>query len=250
MIARIVSIAAWLGVGAAVLGGMYWLFLNTPEANVLMLGASVLLIILMVIGVAIIVNSAVLVARGQTWRYALARGVRTVPWFLIAAIPLVLIWWDVLATDAWVGRHAGEISAWFIARLGWADIEWLFTIETWLSRWLRWAFAPVVALCLLSALLSDGAGALRRTQWIRRVLHWRTLVPATLVFILLFALPWQLVDWRPELPPTSVEVMAAAARLGSAAILIVVGAALLVTTAARPSLPSAPSAPSTQSHDR
>jgi hypothetical protein len=250
VIRRLLMIAACLALGFAIVAALYWLFLNTPEANLLTLAASVVLILAMVVVGGMTVNMAILIAQRNALRSTVLRSARGLVWFPIALAAVVLIWWDVLTTDAWVSRHSGEISAWFIAQFGWADISWLFTTEAWLSRWLRWAFAPIVALCLLNELLADGAHALVRTRWIRRVLHWRTLGVATLVFVGLYAAPWQLTEWRPELPATTVEVYVAAARLGIAGLAIVVGSAILVMVTSRPgdtaqhSVPSVPTASS------
>ena len=237
---RVAKLAASLALGGLVLAGLYWALLSTPESNALMLTLSVLLVIAIVVTAAMAVNGAVLLARGEPARTAMRRGARGIPWFVVALLPVVFVWWDVLATDAWVARHSGEINAWFIAQFDWTDITWLFTAETWLSRWLRWAFAPVVGLCLLQQLLDDGPRVHGRWHWLRRALHWRTLGLATVVFVLFFTLPWQLTAWRPELPPTWVQTLVAGLRLGAAAVFIVVGCALLVmltgpATAAPPS---------------
>ena len=228
MIRRLLVIAACLGFGGALVMGLYWAFLNTPEANALTLAVSVLLIVLMIASAAVIVTASLLLAQGMRFADATRRAVRASPWFVVAVIPAVLVWWDLRLTDAWVVQHEGEIRAWLIARFGWADSTPVFTVETWLSRWFRWAFAPIVSLSLLNELVAEGPRALRRIQWIRRALHWRMLGTATLVFVLLFALPWQLTSWRPELPPTWVETAVAAARLTVAGVAIILGCAVLV----------------------
>ena len=64
--------------------------------------------------------------------------------------------------------------------------------------------------------------------WLRRAWHWRTLVVASLVFVVLLALPWQLTTWRPELPPTWIEPVVAGLRLGTVVVLGLIGCALLV----------------------
>jgi hypothetical protein len=238
MMRRLVIVGAWLAAGAAIVAGLYWTLLNTPESNALTLSASAVLILAIVCASGLVVNAAVLLARGAVMREAIRGGARAIPWFVAAIAPALLIWWAVLRADAWTSRYSGEISAWFIARFGWSDISWLFTAEAWASRWLRFALAPIVMLCLLAALLADGRTALGSTRWLRRTLHWRTLGAATLVFIALFALPWQLTAWRPELPPTWVEPAVAALRLGVAALAIVIGSAVLVNVAAKPSVPA------------
>jgi hypothetical protein len=231
VIGRGVLVAGVLTAGSALTAALYWAFLNTPESNVLMLGVSVLLVLTIVIIVAITVNAAILVARGASTRDALAAGARGAGWFVIAVTPLVLAWIAIGRFDRWVIEHNGEIHAWFIARFGWADISRLMQFEMWVSRWLRWAVLPVTALSLLTALLTLASSG--REGWLRRAWHWRTLLVTTLVFVLLFALPWQLTNWRPSLPPTWVTPAVAAVRLGIALVLGFAGATVLVATAAR-----------------
>lgn len=233
MTRRMARVAAWLAVGGAVLAGLYWLFLNTPESNTLTLAASVALTLAMVVAAAVFVNTAVLVALGGAWRAALASALAGVAWFVVAAIPVVSAWLIVTYADAWVARHSGEISAWFIARFGWADSTPLFVAQTWVSRWIRWVVVPVTSLSLLAALLRDGGRGLRSSRWLRRAWHWRTLALASLVFVLLFALPWQLTTWRPDLPPTWAQPAAAVARLALVAVLGITGCAILVALAVR-----------------
>jgi hypothetical protein len=64
-------IAAWLATGAAVVGGLFWAFLNTPESNVFTLVLSAVLALLMIAIAAIVVNVAVLVALDWPFRKSL-----------------------------------------------------------------------------------------------------------------------------------------------------------------------------------
>jgi hypothetical protein len=231
VIPRALGIAAVLAGGGGTAAALYWAFLNTPESNVLTLALSVFLVVATVIVTAVSVNAAVLLARGLPLREALAAGARGTGWFLLATVPLVLAWIAIARFDRWVADHTGEINAWFIARFGWADVSALFQTETWASRWLRWAVVPAAGLSLLASLLRSEP--VPRTRWIRRAWHWRTLLVATLVFVLLFALPWQLTAWRPALPPTWISPVVAAARLGVAFALAAAGAAVLVLVSVR-----------------
>lgn len=233
MTRRIAALAAWLALGGTALAALYWVFLNTPESNTFTLAASVAVALAMLVAAAVFVNTAVLVAMWGAWRASLTAALGGVGWFAVAALPVVSAWWAVTYADAWVSRHSGEISAWFIARLGWGDITLLFQAQTWFSRWIRWVVVPVTSLSLLAGLLRAGGRALRSVGWVRRAWHWRTLAPASLVFVLLFALPWQLTMWRPDLPPTWLQPVAAAARLGLVAVLGVTGCAILVALAVR-----------------
>jgi hypothetical protein len=220
-----------LALGGALSAGLYWWFLNTPESNALMLGLSGLLVLAILIGAAITVNAAVLLARGGSTRGALTSGPRGMPLFVLACAPVALAWIAIVSFDRWFTAHTGEINAWFIARLGWADITPLVRAELWTSRWLRWAVLPVTALSLLASLIASEQGS--RSAWLRRAWHWRTLAIATLVFVLLFALPWQLTAWRPALPPTWISPVVAAVRLGIVVVLCVAGAAVLVLVSVR-----------------
>jgi hypothetical protein len=231
MIRRLLAIAAWLAAGAALVGGLYWAFLNTPESNATTLTLSAALMVAVVAVTALMVTGAVLTCHGSTLRDSLRAGRRGIPYFLIAIVPALVLWWAVLLADAWTSRHGGEISAWFIARFGWADIEPLFTAATWISRWLRYAVAPVITVALLSAMLRDGLRGLRTAGWLRRIVRWRTLAVATLVFIALFALPWQLTAWRPGLPANWLQPTVAVIRLSITALAIALGAAALVAVA-------------------
>jgi hypothetical protein len=227
MIARVVRLTVWLGLGAALLSGVYWLFLSTPETNALALGASVVLLLLLLVLTALVVNAAVLIGGGASIGGSIAKGLRGTLWFILTLIPLGIAWWGLTAGQAWVVEHSGEINAWFIARFGWADIGALMTAEAWAVRWLGWVVVPLAAVSLLAALLHDGARGVGG-PWLRRAWHWRTLAMATIVLVLFFVLPWRLTTWRPAVPPTWVEPTVAGLRLFAAVLLWSFGAALLV----------------------
>jgi hypothetical protein len=235
-----------LAIGSAIAGGLYWLFLNTPESNVIMLGASALLVVAVVAVLAVAVNAAVLLARGATVGGALAAGSRGTGWFLVALLPLLLAWWAISRGDAWISSRHGEINAWFIVQFGRADISRLLQAEVWVSRWVRWAVLPVFSLSLLAALLTREA---HRSAWWRRAWHWRTLFIATLVFVLLFALPWQLTTWRPPLPPTWSEPAAAGLRLAVVFLLGLVGAAVMIIASVGTASGGRREPPGLQRHD-
>lgn len=240
MIRSIVAVSSWLAAGAVLLAGFYWLFLNTPESNQLTLAASAALLLLIAVVAAVMLNGAVLISQGASLGMAGRRGLSGIHWCLLAAIPVVLVWVMTQRGDAWVTAHSGEISAWFIAKLGWSDISWLFRIESWVSRWLRWVVFPVASLSLLSAVLPRGAAGLSDAGWIKRAWSLRTLLLATVAFVAFLTLPWQLTSWRPALPPTWVEAAVGVLRLGVAAVLMVIGCALIVALSTRPDGRSSP----------
>lgn len=236
MIWRTLGIAAWLMVGAAVIGGLYWGFLNTPESNVLMLVVSAVLVLLMLGVAAFVVNVAILVALGKALTFSLGAGARRIAWFVIAALPVVLLTWAILRGDTWVSQKSGEISAWFIARFGWADISALFRAQSYLSIWLRWVLLPVTAIAILTAFLQHGARGVAPSRWLGAAWHWRTLLISTVAFAVFVALPWRAVYWSQEkLPPTWVQPVVAGLRLSLVGVAFALGAAVVVFTIARQS---------------
>jgi hypothetical protein len=239
------AVSAVLAAGAVIAAALYWLFLNTPESNVLMLVASLWLALALGAVVAITTNAAILHARGASLGAALGAGSKGAGWFLVAVLPLFFAWWAIGYGDDWIARHQGEINAWFIARFGWADITRLLQAEMWVSRWLRWAVLPVLTLSLLATLLTRDE---LRSGWTRHSL-WRALLVATLVFVLLFALPWQLTSWRPRLPPSWIEPAAAALRLGVVFLLGLIGAAVMIVASAGRASVARPRPPDRPPHD-
>lgn len=225
MIRRALGVSFVLGVGSVIAAPVYWLLLSTPDSNVIMLGASAVLVLALLAVVAITINLAVLLARGASARAALAVASRGTGWFLLAVLPLLLGWWAIGRGDEWIVSRQGQINAWFIAQFGWADISRLLQAEVWTSRWIRWAVLPVVSLSLLAALLTREVG---HKEWLRRAWHWRTLLVATIAFVLLFALPWQLTTWRPQISPRWLEPAAAGLRLGVVFLLGLLGAAVMI----------------------
>jgi hypothetical protein len=229
VIRRVLLVMLVLAAGAVFVGALYWGLLNTPEANPITLGLSAFIVVTMLTAAGVTVNTAIVVAQGVPVREGLRRAPRGIGWFLVAIVPLVVAWIAIVRGDRWVADHQGELNAWFIARLGWADISRLLQTEVWTSRWLRWTVLPVAALSLLATLLGDRPGA--PTAWLRRAFHWRTLLADVVVFVLLFALPWRLTAWRPAVPPTWIEPTVAGLRLAAFILLALGGAAIMVLTA-------------------
>jgi hypothetical protein len=249
MIRTTVRVAVWLAVGTSMVALLYWAFLQTPESNALTLATSAGLLVALVFATGVFANAAVLLAAGLPLTAAGRRAAGGVLWFAIAVMPFVLAWWIVGRADAWVALHSGSINAWLIARMGWADAEWLFRAIVWTSRWLLWVVAPLASIALLASLLHNRR-ALHGGTWIRRAWHWRTVMIASGVFVLLVALPWQLVYWRPDLPPTWVQPVVAGLRLGTVAVSWLLAGALVIVLAVR-SLPAPRPAhpPEVSTHD-
>jgi hypothetical protein len=218
------------------IGGLYWGFLNTPEANLAMLTLSALLIILMIVVGAIVVNVAVLLAMGSTVRSSVAAGARHSLAVVVASVAVLALVAVINRGDAWIANHAGEISAWFIARVGWADVSPLFQTQAYLSVWLRWVLLPVTALAALTMWWQHGSRAIVTPHWMRAAWHWRTLLIATLAFVVLIAFPWRAAFWRPQgLAATWIEPLVAALRLAAIALSMTVGAAVVIMTVTRQS---------------
>jgi hypothetical protein len=234
---RLFGIALWLLVGLAVAGGVYWGFLNTPESTVLALLLSAVLAIATLVVVAISVNGASLAWSFGWSGNVIKRSISGVPAFIVAALVGGAIWWATGASLAWVSSYSGQISAWFIARFGWADASSFFNAIAWAGRWLQWVVGPLVALSLLGSMLI-GEWSSDRWRWIVRGLSPFRLTLATVWVGLFVAAPWMyLLPWQPGgLPPTFVEMAFVAAKLGVVAVLAATGIALLV----RESVPPAP----------
>ena len=227
---RLVLVTSWLLIGAAVTGGAYWGFLNTPESTALALASSVVLVLLTVALLSATLNGAIALWVNGPSRFAFTRSLRVIPAVVPALLVFALIWWAAYRLDTWVALRSGEINAWFIATFGWDDMSWLFTAIGFFTTWLRWVLGSLLALSLMAGVAVIGWRAAIRAQWLRRSLRVRTLIAGTLWFVALVALPWlYLVPWRPNwVPPTGTEFAFIVAKLSIAAILMATGVALMI----------------------
>ena len=232
---RLVGITLWLLIGLAAAAGIYWGFLNTPESTVPALLLSATLAVATLVLVAISVNGASLAWSSGWSGPVIRRSLFGVPAFVIAAIVAGVIWWATGRAVTWVETYSGQISAWFIARIGWADASPLFKTIAWGGRWLQWVVGPLLGLSLLGSILA-GEWASARWRWIGRGFSPFRLTFATVWVAIFVAVPLiYLVPWRPRaLPATSVEVVFVVAKLGLVTLLVATGVALLV----RESIPS------------
>ncbi len=255
------AVTVTLLAGAVVAGAAYWGFLSTPESTVWMLGLSALLVVAALAAAAISVNVALLLwgAAGHAARTADAAGdvaagvtgdtgadgsvmpglaaitrraVRGVAACVPALAVLVAAWWLTSAAEARIEASSGEISAWFIATAGWADVLWIFTAVAWLGSWLRDVAAPLAGLVWWNAALGG--------QWwpsrtvLRQAVSPTALAIVTVVVGLLVWTPWTyLVPWRPQglSPGGTGELAFVAIKLGLTALLMAIGSALVVRTA-------------------
>lgn len=233
---RLLLVALWLLSGGAVTSGVYWGFLNTPESTMLMLAVSTALALVALALAAFTVNAAVL-----AWSRGIGRDtIRAAAAGIPSAVPALVVglaaWWVADRADAWVALNTGPISAWLIARVGWADASPLFTIAGYLTAWVRWVVGPLLALSLVAAILAEGWRAGAGFAWVRHALAPRRLALATLTVGALVAAPWvYVVPWRPRgLPATSIELAFIAGKLAVCAALIAAGLALIVRLAQAP----------------
>jgi hypothetical protein len=225
----------WILLWAAGTAGVYWGFLNTPESTI---GALVLSAVLALITLALAgftATGAIAIASDGVSLGNLRRAARAIPAVAPAAVIVVALWWIAGGIDTRMALNSGPISAWFIARLGWDDVSWLFTAVGYLALWLRWVVAGLLALSLMAGILAGGWRALAQGEWIRRAVRPRALATATLWFAAFIVLPWlYLVPWRPAgLPATSIEMVFIVGKLGAAALIMALGAALIVHEAVR-----------------
>jgi len=235
---RLVEITAWILAGGVLTGAVYWAFLNTPESTIWALMLSAVLAIVSIALLAITVNGAIAAWSSGVSRDTLRQAIARIPAIVPAALIVAIAWWLAGRVTGWVSAHSGEISAWFIARLGWSDVSRLFAAIDWTGWWIRWVLAPMVALTLLAGVSRRAVSPLR-------------LAVATFWFLLLVAAPWvYLVPWRPAgLPPNLVEPTFIALKLAATAFLMAMGVALIIREAARASSSPVNSPAQTPSYD-
>ena len=215
MITRFFSVVLWLVAGHAAVGGLYWLLLQVPESNALMLGLSALLVLVAVylLGLVQVAGWRILGA-GDSFGRAIAEGLRRA-WLVVFPLAVFLVfWWVSGAGQDWWGAHAGEIDAWFIASLGWTNTGWVHRTADYILAFIRYGLGVALSVSLLAAIAAVGAGGIGAGWWLRGALGWRYLLVVVAALIAGCALPWYGVYWRPtSLPPTWVQPAFAAVKL-------------------------------------
>lgn len=236
---RLVLATTALLVGGAATAAAYWAFLNTPESTVPALLLSALLVLLALAMLSLTINIAIEVWTSGLTAAGVRRAVPRLASIVPAAVVVLLFWWIAGRIDTWVALRTGEINAWFIARLGWDNVSWLFRSITAATTWLRWVLPALLAVSLMAGMASAGWRAIVMPAWVRRAVRPRTLAVATACFVVLIVLPWAyLVPWRPAwLPPTSAEMAFIVAKLSIATLLIAIGVALIMYEAIRLPMP-------------
>ena len=237
---KIFSVArttAWLVIGHAVLGGLFWCLLSIPESNLWTLAGSAVVTLLMLAVAAEVEMAAAVVARPDgTWTEALhERGVAG-PVFLLALLVVSVLWWLTGRATGWMRVHGGEIDAWLMLRTGWTRTAPLHRAIDWAFIFVRYAVALSLAAGVLTAGARDGVKAAFRGGWLRAGLSPARLATVTASWGLLIALPWWLADWRPRhLPPTWVEPAFVTTKLLAVYLLVNLGWAVILRIASRPS---------------
>lgn len=232
---RLAAIVAFLLVGHAALGGLYWALINVPESNVAMLALSALLLLLIGL-IAAWIEAAAALGWMTDERAAtiLRRAVRGVPACLAAVLLFGAIWLLTRSALSWHARHSGEIDALLMSRFGWARTSWVHLVYMWAIRFVRWALGLSVALSLVAAGAALGPRALLAPTWLKRAFSPLRVITIGVLLLVCFFLPWQLIAWRPRvLPPTSIEITFVAIKLGLIALVAHIGWALMLRTASR-----------------
>jgi len=237
---RIALATLWILTGSAVTAGIYWGFLNTPESTVWALMASAVLAGVTLALAGFTATGAIAMLTHGASLTGIRRALHAIASVIPAALIVLMMWWITRHAETWLAMRNGQISAWFIARFGVADLTWMFTAARYVAQWFRWVFSALLALSLMAGFVAIGWSALAQAAWLRRAVRPRALVLATVWFVILIALPWlYLVPWRPKgLPATSAEFAFIVAKLSVSAILFAVGAALITHEASR--VPSPP----------
>jgi len=212
---RTLAVVSWLVVGHAVLGGLFWLLLQVPESNALMLALSGLLALVLILGLPL-VQLMPLRAVGASEPFGRALGIAASRAWM-GVVPLAVfafVWWATGAAEAWTTGHAGQIDAWFIARLGVTNTGWFHTSIHVVLAFLRFALGAALAVAMLAAIAGDGLKGLLTGRWLRGALGWRYLLLVAAALIVGFALPSHALYWRPaSLPATWAQPAFAAAKL-------------------------------------
>ncbi len=237
---RLVELALWLVVSAGGAAGLFWLFLGTPESSVPMLLTSAALLVAMLVLVAITGTAIILRAIGHPRRESLLRAWPRAPWFVVIALVAVAASWALMAADARIDESSGEISAWLLSTFNWTDPTPMFRTWSVFSLWVRWVVIPVLGLAALTRAIEHGWRALASWGWVCAAAHWRTLLVATLSSLVLLGLPWRsTVLWQPPtMLPLWLEVPAAAGRLGAIALVMALGASLIIVVTAKATVES------------
>jgi hypothetical protein len=229
---------SWILGGSAVAAALYWAFLNTPESTVFTLALSAMLA-LALIAVAGATVGAALTGWSAGWpRLVPGRLVRATVAFVPALLVSAVVWMAIGRALGWLTAHGGEISAWFIATLGWSDVRPLLNAARILGDWLRGVAVPFAALVCVGAVIVDAGRPFTPYAWLPRArLPLRLLLVTAVAALTLWAPFTYGLYWMPRgLPPTWLEPAVALVKFGILALVGALGLSLIARLAAR--LPS------------
>ena len=229
MIRRLPQIALWLLGGHAVAFGVFWLLLQVPESSTPMLAVSLLLALAVVL-IAAAVNAGA--AAGWDLERPFSRGLKAGArrlWSALSAAGVFLVVWIVTgALFEWHAGMRGQMDAAAIARTGSPNTAWMHTTIHWVLQFIRWILGLSLAVTLLERLVGRGAMPARQADWPRAAFQPRRWLLITIWFVLLVALPWSQVYWRPAGLSLGLEPWFVAAKLSLIALLMAVGWALVL----------------------
>jgi hypothetical protein len=234
MLYALLTIVAWLALGHAVLGGLFWALLQVPESNALMVALSALLAILLILVAAWVEVFALLSWRRNAGLAArLSRTVRALPPFLVSLVVFGGVFWLTTRAGDWLSAHRGEIDAWLIVHLKLVRSAPIHATLGWLLWFIRYGLGLSLALTLLAEVAGSGWRTITQPAWLRASLRPRRVALVALwMFVFVWA-PWQAVSWRPKaLPPTWLEPAFIAVKLLVIYLLANVGWALVLKTTA------------------
>ncbi len=229
MTRRLAAVTLWLLAGHAAWLAIFWGLLHVPESSVWMLALSAALALVLVMLAATVTGGA-----SAAWDPsraivpALRSGAGLMPAALAAALLFGVIWWMTGRVLDWHAGMAGQIDAWLIARTGRTDTRPVHFVIFWTATFVRWSLGLTLASSLLASIATSGRTAIARSSWLRAALTPSRWLALTFWFVLLVAIPWHLVDWRPARLSLSVEPWFVAAKFGAIAVSMAAGWALVL----------------------
>jgi hypothetical protein len=234
VISRLTAILAWLAAGHALLAGLFWLLLATPESNAAMLAASALIAMSMTLLYGWVEAAGLLAWREATapWKQA-GRAFRATPGVWVGTTLFVLIWYLAAHAGTWWIANRGEIDAWLTLHFGSTNPFIVDRTEKIVLAVVQF-LGLSLALSLAAALMNDGYRAIASARWLRSGISPRQLLLLAAALFVFVWLPWQAVNWHPKwLKPNWQEEAFVTAKLGAVYLLANVGWAQALGAAAR-----------------
>jgi hypothetical protein len=162
-------------------------------------------------------------------RAASRRALAALPGFAIGVVVFAIFWWAADRAADWSGVKAGEIDAWLMMRLGSPNTAWAHRAILMALVVFRDILGVSVAVALAVFVGAHGLRELARARWLRAAVSRRQLATIALAGILLIALPWRAVDWRPaSLPASGAQIAFAVAKLSIIYLLMTTGWAYIL----------------------